>query len=79
DQAAGEMRGRQILERSKALAAYSGSPARPVGMSIGVAVWQPAANESVDQLMARADHAMYQAKRGGKGHFIIAEPAEAKS
>jgi diguanylate cyclase (GGDEF)-like protein/PAS domain S-box-containing protein len=79
DQAAGEMRGRQILERSKALAAYSGSPTKPVGMSIGVAVWQPQANESMDQLMARADAAMYQAKRGGKGHFVVAEPAEAKS
>ena len=76
DQAAGEMRGRQILERSKALAAYSGSPNKPVGMSIGVAVWQPAAAENVDNLMARADAAMYQAKRGGKGHFIIAPAVE---
>jgi diguanylate cyclase (GGDEF)-like protein/PAS domain S-box-containing protein len=79
DQSAGEMRGRQILERSKALAAYSGSPTRPVGMSIGLAVWQPSANETVDQLMARADQAMYQAKRGGKGHFIVADPAEPQS
>ncbi len=79
DQAAGEMRGRQILERSKALAAYSGSPTRPVGMSIGLAVWQPSANETVDHLMARADQAMYQAKRDGKGHFVVADPAEPQS
>jgi diguanylate cyclase (GGDEF)-like protein/PAS domain S-box-containing protein len=75
DQAAGEMRGRQILERSKSLIPYSGSPAKPVGMSIGLAVWLPAANEDVDQLMARADGAMYQAKRGGKGTFAIAPAA----
>lgn len=75
DQAAGEMRGRQILDRSKALLPFSGSPSKPIGMSIGVAVWQPAAKESVDQLMARADEAMYQAKRGGKGAFVVAQPA----
>jgi diguanylate cyclase (GGDEF)-like protein/PAS domain S-box-containing protein len=75
DQAAGEMRGRQILDRARALAAYSGVPGKPVGMSIGIAVWQPAARESVDQLMARADGAMYQAKRGGKGAFAVAPPA----
>jgi len=76
DQAIAEMRGQQILDRSKALAAYSGSPTRPVGMSIGIAVWQPAADESVDQLMARADAAMYRAKRAGKGNFVIAEQAD---
>jgi diguanylate cyclase (GGDEF)-like protein/PAS domain S-box-containing protein len=75
DQAAGEMRSRQILERSKSLIPYSGSQTRPVGMSIGLAVWQPTPAEDVDHLMARADAAMYQAKRGGKGTFAIAEAA----
>jgi len=79
DQAAGEMRGRQILERAKSLAAYSGLPNKPVGMSIGLAVWLPKAEEGIDPLMARADAAMYQAKRGGKGAFAIAPPAEAAS
>ena len=77
DQAAGEMRGRQILERSKALMPFSGSPNKPLGMSIGIAVWQPNADENMDQLMARADLAMYQAKRGGKGAFAIAPAAGA--
>jgi diguanylate cyclase (GGDEF)-like protein/PAS domain S-box-containing protein len=75
DQAAGEMRGRQILERAKSLIAFSGLPTKPVGMSIGIAVWLPKAGENIDQLMARADAAMYQAKRGGKGAFAIAQPA----
>jgi diguanylate cyclase (GGDEF)-like protein/PAS domain S-box-containing protein len=78
DQSAGEMRAKQILERSKALAAYSGNAARPLGMSIGLAVWQPSSEESVDGVMVRADEAMYQAKRGGKGAFVIA-PAAGKS
>ncbi len=75
DQAAGEMRGRQILERAKELAPLSGSPTRIVGMSIGIAAWLPHTTEGVDPLMARADAAMYQAKRGGKGSFVVADPA----
>ena len=42
-------------------------------MSIGIAVWEP--HEDLDGLLARADSAMYQAKRGGKGSFTIAAPA----
>jgi diguanylate cyclase (GGDEF)-like protein len=78
DQAAGEVRARQILERSKALAPHSGSPTRPLGMSIGIAVWQPATAEGVDGVMARADEAMYEVKRGGKGSFAVA-PAKTPS
>ncbi len=77
DQAAGEMRGRQILQRSQSLIPYSGSASRPVGMSIGLAVWQPAPGEDVDHLMARADTAMDEAKRGGKGTFYLAPAAGA--
>lgn len=75
DQAAAETRGRQILERTKELAPYSGLPTKLVGMSIGIAAWLPQTAEVVDPLMARADAAMYQAKRSGKGAFVIAEPA----
>jgi len=71
------MRGRQILQRSQSLIPYSGSASRPVGMSIGLAVWQPAPGEDVDHLMARADTAMYEAKRGGKGTFYVAPAAGA--
>jgi diguanylate cyclase (GGDEF)-like protein/PAS domain S-box-containing protein len=74
DRAAGEMRARQILERSRALIPFSGSPTRPVGMSLGLAAWLPDAAEGVDQLMARADQAMYDAKRAGKGSFVVAAP-----
>ena len=79
DRAAGEMRGRQILERAKELAPFSGSPTRIVGMSIGIAAWLPHTHEGVDPLMARADAAMYQAKRTGKGAFIVADPAAVPS
>ena len=64
----------QFLDRIKRLAHLSGSPDRPVGMSIGIAVWDQQADEALDAFLARADAAMYQAKRGGKGHYTIADP-----
>ena len=47
-------------------------------MSIGIAAWDPHANEDLDGLLARADAAMYHAKRGGKAAFTIAEPPSAE-
>jgi len=70
-------RATQFLDRIKGLAHLSGSPDKPIGMSIGLAAWDPNANEDLDGLLARADGAMYQAKRGGKGSFTIAEPPPA--
>jgi len=70
-------RATQFLERIKGLAHLSGSPDKPIGMSIGIAAWDPNATEDLDGLLARADGAMYQAKRSGKGSFTIAEPPPA--
>ncbi len=70
-------RASQFLDRIKALVHLSGSPDRPVGMSIGIAAWDPHGHEELDGLLARADAAMYQAKRGGKGSFTIADPPSA--
>ncbi|MBY0509464.1 MAG: diguanylate cyclase [Rhodospirillaceae bacterium] len=73
-------RATQFLERIKGLVHLSGSPERPVGMSIGIAVWEQEANEELDAFLARADAAMYKAKRGGKGSFTIADsPVAAKA
>jgi diguanylate cyclase (GGDEF)-like protein/PAS domain S-box-containing protein len=67
-------RASQFLERIGKLVHLSGSPDRPIGMSIGIAAWDPQSNEDLDGLLARADAAMYLAKRGGKGSYTIAEP-----
>ena len=72
-------RATQFLERIAALKHLSGSPDRPVGMSIGIAAWDPNANEDLDGLLARADAARYHAKRGGKGAFTIADPPSAET
>lgn len=67
-------RAEQFLEHTKALAHLSGNPDRPVGMSIGIAVWDHLGREDLSGLLARADAAMYKAKHSGKGSFTIADP-----
>jgi predicted signal transduction protein with EAL and GGDEF domain len=57
------------------LAEFSGSPDRPLGFSIGIAVVDPAAAESIDELIERADTAMYGAKRAGKGRAVVSDRA----
>lgn len=71
DRAAAEGRARQILERAKLLASFSGRPDKPLGFSIGIAPWSAGDGESLDQLIARADQAMYTVKRQGKGSSIV--------
>jgi diguanylate cyclase (GGDEF)-like protein len=74
DLAIAQTRAAQFLARIKELAHLSGSLDRPVGMSIGIAVWEQQANEELDAFLARADAAMYKAKRGGKGTYTVADP-----
>ncbi len=71
DAAVARERAEAVLEGAKALRAFSGDPDRPVGLSLGVAVFEPGENAGLDVLFARADAAMYEAKRGGKGAVRI--------
>ena len=43
-----------------------------VTMSIGVAQWR-AGHEDFEELMARADGALYQAKRDGRNQVVTAD------
>ncbi|ELX12606.1 GGDEF domain-containing protein [Janthinobacterium sp. HH01] len=43
--------------------------------SIGIAIHQPGDAEDLDALLARADRAMYEAKRGGKNNVVMAAAA----
>ena len=49
------------------LAADSVDAARPLGVSIGIAALAAESTESADEVVARADQAMYAAKTAGKG------------
>ncbi len=61
-----------MLDGANCLEPYSGDPARPLGISIGVAISHPGVMEDLDGLMARADAAMYAVKHNGKSGYIIA-------
>ena len=62
----------QIVTAADRLASEFPNPTHPLGVSIGVALVLPTEDEDVDTLIARADRAMYQAKRGGKARVSIA-------
>jgi diguanylate cyclase (GGDEF)-like protein/PAS domain S-box-containing protein len=64
-----------LLQAASGLEGFSADGAHPLGFSIGVAVFDPAGGERLDQLMARADEAMYAVKRAGKSGFELADPA----
>ena len=61
-----------MLAASTTLAHFSGSPDKPLHMSLGVAVHAGPSAESLDELIARADKAMYEVKRDGKGAWRLA-------
>jgi diguanylate cyclase (GGDEF)-like protein/PAS domain S-box-containing protein len=65
----------KFLQVAKQLSEFSASPDKPLGMSIGIAVLERNTTEPLDELLARADSAMYDAKRSGKGQYAIAPPA----
>lgn len=76
--AAGE-KAAALLEGAAALADFSGGVDAPLGFSIGIAVFDPDHPENLHHLLNRADAAMYRAKRGGKGGYILADAAQEKA
>ena len=67
-----EARANDLIKASKSMEQFSGNPKNPLGISVGIAVYKPDQNESLDDLLARADNAMYVVKREGKGGFHVA-------
>jgi diguanylate cyclase (GGDEF)-like protein len=65
-------RARIFLTAAAPLVKYSGSTERPLKLSIGVAVYDPRAREDIAAFVKRADAAMYQVKRSGKGSYALA-------
>ena len=69
-------RAETLLQASERLRKFSGMPEYPLGISVGVALYDPATNETLEHLLARSDEAMYAIKRAGKGGFRVAPPPE---
>ncbi len=63
-----------LLGTAHELACFSGSPEKPLHFSLGVAVHSGGDRESIEELIVRADRAMYEVKRGGKGAWRLAPP-----
>jgi diguanylate cyclase (GGDEF)-like protein/PAS domain S-box-containing protein len=75
DIALAEARAHDLIANTNLVAPYVVDPARPLGMSIGLAGFDSASEESFDALLARADAAMYEIKRGGRNGLAVAPPA----
>ncbi len=74
-QAATEHKGWEICQASEELSALSGDEARPLGFSIGAAYCSSGGEETVADAVERADKAMYEVKRRGKGAVEVSVPA----
>lgn len=73
-------RAERIIEMGRELLPYSGGPEYPIGLSVGMAVFDPKSAETRENLIARADAVMYEVKRSGKGWYrLAAAPAAAAS
>jgi diguanylate cyclase (GGDEF)-like protein len=67
-----QLRAEALLESSIVLRQYSGTKEDPLGISIGMALYDPLTGETLDELTVRADEAMYTVKRAGKGGICVA-------
>lgn len=74
DEKTSEKRAGQLIETSKSMISMSGDDEHPLGISVGVAFFDPRTGEQLDELLARSDGAMYSVKRQSKGGFKMAPP-----
>lgn len=71
-QRGGKERAQSLLAAAAELRPLSGDAQHPLGISVGLAPVEPGGGESPEQLVARADAAMYRAKQAGKGGVALA-------
>jgi diguanylate cyclase (GGDEF)-like protein len=71
----GAMIARRVLEVCRADAEQCMGSDIPVSVSIGVAQWTREMGAFPDRLIAAADHALYDAKKGGRNCFATYEAA----
>ena len=61
-----ERRAETLVAACRPLARLSPDPARPLGISLGLAIYDPARAETPESLLVRADAALYKAKQRGR-------------
>jgi diguanylate cyclase (GGDEF)-like protein/PAS domain S-box-containing protein len=71
-----EQRAARLADLAVGLAGFSENLPAPLGVSIGIALFEPDSHEEIDDLFARADHAMYAAKRDPERDMALAPPPE---
>jgi diguanylate cyclase (GGDEF)-like protein len=72
-------RAEALLSHAGRLTALSAVPEKPLGVSLGIAVYDGAAPDMVESLIARADSAMYRAKARRRSGYELAEPSKGDS
>ena len=60
------------IDGPRKLAEVTGHDGPALTMSIGIATRLAGGAEDIEALMRRADTAMYEVKRGGRGHWLVA-------
>ncbi|MCC7166269.1 MAG: diguanylate cyclase [Rhodospirillales bacterium] len=75
DVSVAEKRAQALLGAFTSLLPLSGTPEKPLGASLGVAVHLPDHPERFEELVARADETMYEVKRHGKGSYRLSVPS----
>ena len=73
----GAMIARRVLEVCRADAEQCTGKDIPIAVSIGVAQWTREIGMHPDRLIAAADHALYEAKKGGRNGYAAYEPKPA--
>jgi diguanylate cyclase (GGDEF)-like protein len=71
----GAMIARRIVDVCRADAELCAGADVPISVSIGVAQWTRQTGAFPDRLIAAADHALYDAKKGGRNRHAVYDPA----
>lgn len=79
DEAGAIAKAKTLLGYNPELAHFSGDDKRPLGMSVGIAVYTPRLGEDAEALLLRADGAMYRVKHATKNGFAVEPPAGRRS